>query len=408
MVIHLLAREFEGFRKSFGQQIDAFRERFPEVEVRCRFYPVEEVEAKMVRADPDPDVDVFLCSTDWLPQLIEFGHLLPLNPYLAAYPPKGWPGDWHPSLRRLQERGGTIYGIPYHDGPEVLMYRSDWFNDAEEQARFRRRYGRDLMPPETWSEFYTVAQHFTRPDEGRFGAVVAGFPDGHNLVYDFLLHLWSRGGEFIRDGRPAFHHAVGEEAMAYYVRLFDDAVVSPACRTFDSIRAGEAFAAGSAALMWNWIGFALMAESPDSKVRGRVGLARLPQGEGANARHVTLNSYWVLTVPAHAKEPEWAWRFIQFVANPEMDRITAYSGGHATRLSTWRDPAIQHQFPPYGFVEEVHHDSMTLPAIPQYPAINAVINAMMRDALAGVAIGQCLEKAADEVAAILMGGGRNP
>ena len=405
MVINLLAREFDGFRASFRAQADAFHEVFPEIEVRFHFYPVEMVEEKMVRVGHPPlEVDVFLCSTDWLPQLMEGGRLLPLNDYLAPHPPENWPGDWAMSLRQLQTRDAITYGIPYHDGPEVLLYRRDWFDDAQEKAKFLRRYHRELRPPETWSEFYLLAHYFTRPQESRFGAVLAGFPDGHNLVYDFLLHLWSRGGALLAGRRPLFDQAAGQDALEYYLRLYEDALVNPACRGFDSIRAGEAFARGDAALMWNWIGFALMAESSESKVRGKVGLARLPKGDGEGGRHVTLNSYWVLTIPQDALHPDWAWRFIQFVANPAMDRITAFSGGHATRLSTWRDPEVQRRFPAYAVVEELHQGAMTLPAISQYPAINAVLNTMMTRALAGTPIRRVLHEAADEAAEILAAG----
>jgi len=406
MVIRVIAREFEGFRRSFAQQISAFQAIYPEIEVQCRFYPVEQVERMMVRRDPDPNVDVFLCSTDWLPELIDRSRLWPLNDYLEVAAPDGWPDDWHPSLRGLQTRGATVYGMPYHDGPEVLLYRRDWFSDESEKKAYRRKFGRMLKPPETWREFLEVAKYYTRPDSGQFGAVVAAFPDGHNLVYDFLLHLWSRGGELIQKGRPAFNDSAGREALTYYVRLFLTGVVSPDSRSLDSIRAAQRFNQGRIAMMWNWIGFALVAEAPDSDVRGCVDWAPVPRGENPSARHVTLNSYWVLTIPRTASDPEWSWKFIRHLLHPTMDRITATAGAHATRLSTWRSADIQETFPPYRVVESLHDGARTLPAIAQYPAINVIINQMMDEALDGNDIERCLHEASDKVADILESGPR--
>jgi multiple sugar transport system substrate-binding protein len=178
-------------------------------------------------------------------------------------------------------------------------------------------------------------------------------------------------------------------------------VVSPACKQYDSVRAGMAFAAGEGALMWNWIGFALAAEQPGSAVRGRVGLAPLPRGDGRLGRRITLNTYWVLVIPAAAKNPEGAWRLIRHLATPAMDRVTAESGGHAVRLSTWRDPGIQSRFPPYAVVERLHEDAVALPAIAEYPRVNAVLNQMMASALAGANVERLLNEAASEVGAIL-------
>ncbi len=403
MALRLLVREFEGFRRSFADQIAAFAASHPEIEVIPEFYPIEQVERMMVTDGPEPWIDVFLCSTDWLPQLIAAGRLVSLSRYLAHDPPPGWPDDWPLSLRGLQSQGDAVYGVAYHDGPEVLLYRRDWLEDSRERQAFARRFGQELKPPETWADFAQVAHHFTRPNEGRFGAVVGAFPDGHNLVYDFLLQLWSRGGEVIQQGRASFHSDAGRKALDYYCDLFDEGLVNPTCRGLDSVRAGAAFAAGEGAIMWNWIGFALTAEAFSSAVRGRVGLAPIPRGEGSAGRHVTLNTYWVLTIPVTSADPDAAWQFIRHLARPEMDRLTALAGGHAVRRSTWRDADIQRRFPPYRMVEALHRQARTLPALPQYPAINAVLNTMMRRALDGVGREGCLQQAAEEVSAILAG-----
>jgi multiple sugar transport system substrate-binding protein len=71
---------------------------------------------------------------------------------------------------------------PYHDGPECLIDRSDWFGDPAKRAAFESAHGKPLAPPRTWAEFERIARFFTRPADGRFGTVFAAYLDGHNTV----------------------------------------------------------------------------------------------------------------------------------------------------------------------------------------------------------------------------------
>src|SRR3546814_9814898 len=83
--------------------------------------------------------------------------------------------------------------MPYHDGPECLIYRKDLLAAA------------GIAVPATWDDFHAAARALHAPDRDQYGTVLALFPDGHNSFYDFCIHIWSRGGEpFTADGRPAF------------------------------------------------------------------------------------------------------------------------------------------------------------------------------------------------------------
>ncbi len=142
--------------------------------------------------------------------------------------------------------------------------------DPQEQRRFERRYGRPLRVPETWSEFVDVATFFTRPHDGLYGVVVAGLNDGHNTVYDFFIHLWSRGGRlFDEHWRPAFHGEEGREALQFYVDMVTTmGITPPRTLEYDSVAAGMAYAAGEGAMMLNWSGFMAVAQLPPSVIIG--------------------------------------------------------------------------------------------------------------------------------------------
>src|SRR5690349_14632679 len=251
--------------------------------------------------------DVIFLNTDWVAAAHRGNCLLDLAPYLKQNPPDDFPDGWTPSLLRLQDMDGFVAGIPYHDGPECLIFRRDLFEDAHEKTAYREMTGHLLKPPEIWSEFHRIARFFHRPSQGLYGTLFAAFPDGHNSVYDFLLQLWTRGGElFTGDGSLQLNTPAAHEALTFYRSiLLDGNAVHPRCREMDSIQSGLAFAAGEAAMMVNWFGFAAMCEAMRGcRVKGQVDVTAVPHAE--NCASASLNVYWLLGIPSGSRHPDLA------------------------------------------------------------------------------------------------------
>lgn len=410
--LKLISREFSGFEASFAAQAAHFEGLHDEWRMDRDFEELHHLYDRMIMAQEAKtgDYDLFLCVTDWLPEAIRDGLLTPLDDYLRQDPPEGWPDAWSPSMRGLQTAAdGSIYGIAYHDGPEMFIYRSDLFENPAERRAFAEQYGYELQVPSTWPQFLDAARFFTRPEEGLHGALVAAYPDGHNNVYDFLIHLWSRGGELVtKDWKPAFHSAVGEEALQFYKDLLHKHKVVPMhALDMDSVKSGHYFAQGSVAMMWNWCGFAAVAEMPGiSRIIGNVRTGLIPRGDGPDGKHMSLNIYWVLGIPSGSPNKDMAYQFLKETASAAMDKVTTLSGGNGTRLSTWRDPEVRYLFPYYRHIEDVHRNVNSPLPIPEYPAINEVLSKMVDDALKlRKSVRQALNDAADEVAGILQQAG---
>src|SRR5581483_1890889 len=166
----------------------------------------------------------------------------------------------------------------------------------------------------------------------------------HDNVYDFLLHLRSRGGQLLGpDLRPAFASPEGEQALQYYLDLIHThRVTQPDPWDDDGVASGRFYASGRAAMMWSRCGFQALADTPDlSRIPGLTRATSIPAGDGPRGRAVSLNAYWVLGVTAGCPQPEAAYAFLQHLASPAMDRLTSLEGATGARLSTWRDPEIR-------------------------------------------------------------------
>lgn len=323
--------------------------------------------------------DIAFLSTDRIAQVQALGLVEDLLPYQAKTPVDDFPHAWSPSLLGLQSFDGGLWGMPYHDGPECLVYRKDLFDRA------------GLKPPATWDEFVATARRLHAPGEGVNGTALALFPDGHNGFYDFCMHVWTRGGEvFTREGVPTLQTGAARDALDFIRTLArDTAALAPNPQHIDSVRSGLMFAAGEVAMMVNWFGFAAYAQTAaDSRVRDRVAVAPVPRG--AEGRGVSLNVFWMLAMASGSRHKDLAWRFMRHCASAPMDRLITLEGAIGTRISTWRDAEVNARIPFFHQLEALHGQARELPRHARLADISHVIDAMLAAAIESDAPGDAL------------------
>jgi multiple sugar transport system substrate-binding protein len=316
--------------------------------------------------------DIAFLNTDWLAEAQAGALIDDLAPWMERAPIADYPQGWSPSLTEYQRFAGGSWGLPYHDGPECLIYRKDLLAEA------------GLPVPASWAEFHATARALHAPEAGRYGTVLALFPDGHNSFYDFCIHVWSRGGEPFRDGaRPDFTSPQAIAALDFLRGLAADAsAIAPQSRELDSVQSGLLFAEGKVALMANWFGFAAYADTaPESRVKGLLDVAPLPAGE--SGRSVSLNVFWVLAMASGSRNKALAWDFMRHAASAPMDKLTTTEGAIGTRRSTWADPEVNAQIPYYHRLDWLHDHARQIPHHPRLAEIAHAVDAMLSAALSG-------------------------
>lgn len=349
------------------------------------------------------EYDVALINTDWIAALYRDQSVLNLASFLRSSPPEDYPCGWVQSLLRLQTIDGAVIGLPYHDGPECLIYRRDLFHDEHEQRACTAQFGAPLRVPATWDEYRQVARFFRRPDRELWGTAFAGFPDCHNTVYDFMLQLWTRNGDlFGATGNLQFHTPPAIAALQFYRTLMQDPQAAhPGSRDFDSVQLGQVFARGQVAMMVNWFGFAAWAEtSPDSAVSGKIGLAPIPRAPGCPT--ASLNIYWLLAIAGGCPRPDLAYAFLCHCMTPPMDKLLTLEGAVGCRMSTWNDPDVLVAVPHFAQLQALHTHARELPRTAAWPVIASLIDNFVRAAADGDEPIEQLLLAADKQAARLL------
>jgi len=326
--------------------------------------------------------DIAHLNTDWIFDAVHEKAVLDLNSFISQNPPEDYPEGWHNSLLHLQQINGGIYGLPFHDGPECLIFRKDLFENPSEKENFKKQFGSELNPPTNWQQFVQIAEFFNRPEENLYGCVFANYPDGHNMVFDFCLQLWTRGGSLLNTANQIdINHPAAIEALDFYRILVNNKkAVHPKSKEFGSVEAGMAFAEGQAAMAINWFGFASMCEViTESKVKGKVDIAELPSNE--NHKTASLNVYWLYTIGIGSKHKIIAYDFLRFATAPESDKLLTTEGGIGCRKSTWNDAEINKEIPFYHKLEMLHENALTLPQTPLWPKVAELIDQMVLKAI---------------------------
>lgn len=385
--IRIAVRKFEPFETTLKKLWDAFCIE-KNINLEAEMIPLElhdlYEETLTKKGLQNGDWDIAHINTDWIFDAVNAKAVENLSPYIKESAPQDFPNGWHNSLLHLQEINNQVYGLPFHDGPECLIYRKDLFEDASEKENFKTQYGYELQPPKAWQQFTQIAEFFNRPDENLYGCVFANYPDGHNMVFDFCLQLWTRGGSLLNENNQInINQPAAIKALDFYRNIVNNPKTThPKSKDFGSVEAGMAFATGEAAMAINWFGFASMCEVIEaSKVKGKVDIAELPHDENHNS--ASLNVYWLYTIGSGSKHKTLAYEFLQFATSPESDKLLTNEGGIGCRKSTWNDSEINKTIPYYHKLSMLHENALTLPQTPVWPKVAELIDHMVLKAING-------------------------
>lgn len=178
---------------------------------------------------------------------------------------------------------GEFWGLPVNQDAYGFMYRRDLFENPEEQAAFKEKYGRDLVVPQTYQEASDIAEFFTRPDEELYGWGQMG-----GREYDFATtasnsFLWSFGGELYNpetfEVTGYLNSPASVDGVQAYVDMFDFGPPGSQNWGWDEVNA--AFQQGKLAMAMQWYYFHGSNSDPASNpLADSTGFANLPGAVG--------------------------------------------------------------------------------------------------------------------------------
>jgi multiple sugar transport system substrate-binding protein len=246
---------------------------------------------------------------------IENGALLDLSPYLAA-DPNGGLAPFFPNVADIARRQDKVYAVPGDFTPMVVYYNKRLFDQAGVP-----------YPDGSWdfARFQEVAEKLTIPGAKKGDATRQyGFAFS-NWMPGWIVFLWNNGADVLSpDGARARGFLDSEKSVRAfeYIRGLVSAGYAPSPSNAAATGV-DFFANGQAAMQisghWSIIGL-----KASTKVKMQdLGVCSVPT---ELARPVTVMYEAGLAISKQSKNPDLAWKYIQYFTGREVQARYSATG----------------------------------------------------------------------------------
>lgn len=324
---------------------------------------------------------------------------------------------------------GKVYQLPDQQFANLYWFRYDWFNDAQNKADFKAKYGYELGVPVNWSAYEDIAEFFTGRDLSRLG--VEGKVYG-NMDYgkkdpslgwrytDAWMSMAGMGDKGEPNGLPvdewgirvneksqpvgscvARGGATNSPAAVYAVTKAIEWLQKyspPAAAGMTFSEAGPIPAQGNVAQQMFWYtAFTADTVKPGLPVMNADGtpkwrMAPSPHGaywsEGTKIGYQDAGS-WTLMKSTPVDRAKAAWLYAQFVTSKTVDVKKSHVGLTFIRESTIQHQSFTERAPQLGGLVEFYRSparvqwSPTGTNVPDYPKLAQLWWQNIGDAMSG-------------------------
>ncbi len=313
-----------------------------------------------------------------------------------------------PAIIGASKVGGELIMLPRAQfDVSALYYQKSLFEDADNQAKFKEKYGYDLKPAETWAEVSDQAKFFADPPNF-YGTQFAGKDEG--LSGRFYEMLIAEGGAMFDEAvKPSFNSEAGVRALNWFVDMYASGAVPKGTTSYLWDELGAGFASGNVAINLDWPGWAGYFNDPEaSKVANNVGVVVQPKGS-AGIR-TGWSGHHGFSVTSDCANPDAAASLVWFLTNEDSQKHESAGGSLPTRTAVW-EHVINTADSDYRkevlatFSEAAQH-AFPVPSIAEWIEASNVLFPELQAAIVGEKTAQeALDDAAEEIEEVLMDAG---
>jgi multiple sugar transport system substrate-binding protein len=317
-----------------------------------------------------PGFDVMMLDVVWIAEFARAGWLLDLSPLLAA----GETAPHFPSAVAAATYDGRVWALPWNMNVGLLYYRTDLL----------AKYG--FQPPGTWDELVGQVRRIrgAEHDPQLEGYLWQG-KQYEGLVVNVLEAFWGNGTRLLaEDGRLFPEPRRAAEALAFLRGLIERGVSPGWVTAADEELSRRAFGEGHAIFLRNWPYALDLFQAPDSRVRGRVGIAPLPGHEpGAAAGGSTGGSH--LGISRRTAHPDAALALVRFLTSAHA-QLAMVSGAalYPSRQAIYHDPDVVRSHPMLPRIHALMLTGRPRPVAPYYLVLSSTLQPEFSAVLVGL------------------------
>jgi multiple sugar transport system substrate-binding protein len=273
-----------------------------------------------------PPFDVMMLDVIWVPEFARAGWILDLTGRVSpAERDAHFASAIEPALQ-----DGRLWALPWFMNVGLLYYRKDLL----------AKYG--FAPPETYDELVRQVRAIRAGErDPRLDGYLWQGKQYEGGMVNVLEALWANGTRVIDEhGRPFPEPERAREALAAMRGLIESGVSPPWVTAADEELTRRPFGDGRAIFLRGWPYALDLFELPDSRVRGRVGVAPMPRlAHGTVGAASTGGAH--LAVSARTRHPGLATELVRFLTGDAAQRaMTEGAALRPSRTALYADPQL--------------------------------------------------------------------
>ncbi len=320
------------------------------------------------------DIDVFQIDVIW-PAILA-PHLVDLSAILSEEDR----ADHFEVLIDNNTVDGKLVAMPWFMDAGLLYYRQDLLE----------KYGKQV--PKTWAELAETAKAVLDGERQAGNANLQGYVwQGRayeGLTCNALEWIASYGGGGIVDPDGTVTIDNPQAAAALEMARSWIGTISPrGVLSYAEEESRGVFQSGNAVFMRNWPYAWALANAADSPVKGKVGVAALPQGDGAEARHAAAMGGQNLAVSRYSAHPDEAADLVRYLTSAQEQKRRAQEGSfNPTLRSLYSDADLVTANPFYKDFLPIVESAVARPSTitgRRYNQVSSAFVRMVHGALSG-------------------------
>lgn len=223
-----------------------------------------------------------------------------------------------------------LMALPISTECEVVIYRKDLFDKA------------GITSMASFDDLVAAASALN--GDGMSGIVGRG-RRGLDVLWVWTGYLLSSGGDFFKDGKAALNTDASKAAADLYINKLLKANGPQGTANMSWLEASTVFKEGNSAIFTDASGqLAVVLDKATSQVTDKVDAFAWPAAAGQSP--APNYWFWLLGMPARAKNPEAASLFIAWATAPETSMaIGRETGSPVARASVWADEQFTQYYP---------------------------------------------------------------
>lgn len=277
--------------------------------------------------------DVVMLGGIWTAPLASKNALLELDDRLNSWSGKS---QFYSSMIKDCQYNGKTYALPIYSDTRTPIYRKDLLAKAGASTD-------DL--PTSWDSFRTLAQQLAAAKpSGMKSPVDWGLNKSIGVQQTFAQLLFQAGGTYYdASGKAHFNSPQGIKALDYLTSFYTDHLAD--VNMVDQGTGATAIVAGQAAMTYGALStYQNAAQYAPDAAKNLVAGKPLSATEGG--RPVT--SAWInkIGISSHSKDPDGAWKLLQYLAGKRVDEhLDELYGGLPAREDLANAPYMKHVAP---------------------------------------------------------------